>query len=612
MVVQRQSDSLRVASGLSLDADYIAGGSIALLGKRGAGKTFACRVLAEELFDAHVQTVIIDPMGVFWGLRSSADGEHDGLPIPVFGGGHGDAPLESSAGMLMADLAVEDGLSMILDLSGFGSRTQERTFVGTFLDRLYRTNRELVHLIVDEADLFAPQKPRREDAHLLVTMENIVRRGRNKAIGITNASQRAAVLNKDVLTQIDVLVALRVAAPQDRDAIGEWVRGQGDETQWSSVAASLPTLANGEGWWWIPEKGILDRVQIRKTRTFDSSPTRRRGDGGRTPKTFADVDLAAISDRIAATIERVKADDPRELHRRIGELEKRLRTQQLVPSVDRQLQQRIEQTRGDLRRLEAQVRAIKAAANNLPGIVAEQVRTLVESVVTDAAQIDHDVAEATVQVRELETTMAAADSTISQPGHGVPEAQNSAGRRSRSGAAASAQPASANGSIPPARQRILDALAEMESIGINPVDKTQLALWAGVSPKSSGYANNLGALRTSGHIDYPAPARVHLTEIGRDAAAVTDDPITSPKQLHRRIETLISPARWRILAVLIDTYPAAMTREDLAASAGASPVSSGYANNLGALRSLGLLDYPSRGHVRASQVMFLRHLDQST
>lgn len=31
-------------------------------------------------------------------------------------------------------------------------------------------------------------------------MENIVRRGRNKAIGITNASQRAAVLNKDVLT----------------------------------------------------------------------------------------------------------------------------------------------------------------------------------------------------------------------------------------------------------------------------------------------------------------------------------------------------------------------------------------------------------------------------
>lgn len=55
-----------------------------------------------------------------------------------------------------------------------------------------------------------------------------------------------------------------------------------------------------------------------------------------------------------------------------------------------------------------------------------------------------------------------------------------------------------------------------------------------------------------------------------------------------------------------------MTREDLAAAAGALPVSSGYANNLGALRSLGLLDYPSRGHVRASQVMFLRHLDQST
>ncbi|WP_141244932.1 hypothetical protein [Mycobacterium intracellulare] len=66
-------------------------------------------------------------------------------------------------------------------------------------------------------------------------------------------------------------------------------------------------------------KGVLDRVQIRKTRTFDSSPTRQRGHGGWTPKTFADVDLWPRScDRVAATIERVKADDPRELRRRSG------------------------------------------------------------------------------------------------------------------------------------------------------------------------------------------------------------------------------------------------------------------------------------------------------
>lgn len=75
----------------------------------------------------------------------------------------------------MADLAVDEHLSMILDLSGFGSRTQERTWAAAFFDRLYRRNQDLVHVIIDEADLFGPQRPRAQDAPLLATMENLVR-----------------------------------------------------------------------------------------------------------------------------------------------------------------------------------------------------------------------------------------------------------------------------------------------------------------------------------------------------------------------------------------------------------------------------------------------------
>lgn len=81
----------------------------------------------------------------------------------------------------------------------------------------------------------------------------------------------------------------------------------------------------------IPEKGVLKQVQVRKTRTFDSSPTRKRGHSSRTPKTFADVNLDAISGQIAATIERAKATDPRELTRRIRELEKALATRAATP-----------------------------------------------------------------------------------------------------------------------------------------------------------------------------------------------------------------------------------------------------------------------------------------
>lgn len=183
-------NELRVGDELSLGADYMAGGSTAILGKRGSGKTYTCRVLAEELLAAHVHLVILDPMGAFWGLRAGLDGTSQGLPIPIFGGQHGDVPLESSAGALMADLVVEERLSMILDMSGFTSRTQERSFAAAFFDRLYRRNRDLVHVLIDEADLYAPQKPQQQEAPLLATMENLVRRGRNKGIGVSMTSQR--------------------------------------------------------------------------------------------------------------------------------------------------------------------------------------------------------------------------------------------------------------------------------------------------------------------------------------------------------------------------------------------------------------------------------------
>jgi hypothetical protein len=615
---RKPSNTLQVASGLQLDADFVAGASVALLGQRGAGKTYACRVLAEELVGAHVQTVIVDPMGVFWGLRSSADGETEGLPIPVFGGSHGDVPLEPSAGALMADLVVDEGLSMILDLSGFSSRTQERAFAAGFFDRLYRTNSDLVHLIVDEADLFAPQKPRRDDAHLLVTMENIVRRGRNKGIGLTMATQRAAVLNKDVLTQVDALIAMRVAAPQDRDAIRDWVRGQGDEDQWTQIAPSLPSLANGEAWFWIPTKDVLQKAQIRRTRTFDSSPTRRRGDSRRTPKTFADVDLKAISTRMTATIERARATDPKELTRQIRRLETALAqanataaaaAQRPAPVVDEDLVIRLENAVSAM----SQSRANAAAAG-------EELMQRLEHALHAAAQ-DADRATDAAQAAAAAITAAAnaggraADETYHHsPAPAASRSSAQPSGRSRtphtalphavSTADASNERTSAAETVPPAQRRILTALATLETIGLPQPGKTSLALWAGVSPKSSGYANNLGALRSGGLIDYPQPGHVTLTDVGRRLADSVDH-LVDDEQLHRKVQGLIPPARWRILEPLIRAYPAALDRDELATAAEVSASSSGYANNLGALRSLGLIDYPSPGRVCATSVLFL-------
>lgn len=597
---------LDVAPGLGLDADYVAGASLAILGKRGAGKTHTCRVLIEELFAAGVQTVTLDPMGVFWGLRSSATGNREGLPIPVFGGDHGDAPLEPTAGSLMADLVVNEGLSMVLDLSGFGSRTQERTFAAAFLDRLYRTNTDLVHLVIDEADLFAPQKPRRDDARLLVTMENIVRRGRNKGIGTSVASQRAAVLNKDILTQADALVAMRVAAPQDRDAIRDWVRGQGDEQEWMKVAASLPGLANGECWWWVPEKDVLQRTRVRETRTFDSSPTRSRGHSTRAPKTFADVDLAAISDQIAATIERAKASDPKELTARIRDLEKRLAAAEARAQTPTPAEPQV-----------VEVPVVDGATiERLEGAV-ERLQKLQQETDRAAQALIRQAGETGAAATAVTEAVTAGRRTApgEPPSHPMPESAVGE-HRTRRPKPPSTRPAPEPRSIPqppdtsdpsvvtPARHRLLVSLALLASVGVPHPTKIQLALWAGVSPRSGGFKNNLGALRTAGFIDYPAPAVVALTDAGAALAGPVEHAPTDAA-LHEMLRGLLTPARWRILEVLIDAYPAALLKTDLAEALGVPASSGAFKNNLGALRSQGLLDYPSPGEVAGTGVLFV-------
>ena len=74
-------------------------------------------VQAEELLERGQQVVIVDPTGAHWGLRTSADGKSAGYAIAIFGGEHGDAPLESTAGEVVADAIATEHFSAILDVT---------------------------------------------------------------------------------------------------------------------------------------------------------------------------------------------------------------------------------------------------------------------------------------------------------------------------------------------------------------------------------------------------------------------------------------------------------------------------------------------------------------
>lgn len=307
--------------------------SVAILAKRGVGKTYTAAVFAEELMNAHQTPIIIDPTGAHWGLKSSADGKKAGYPVYVFGGDHGDLPLEDTSGEVIARTLVENPFPAVIDLSLF-RKGQATRFLCAFFETLYRLNRTPLHLICDEADVYAPQKPFAEEARTLGAMEDIVRRGRIRGIGCTLITQRPAVLNKNVLTQCEMLVAMRLVHPKDIDAIEEWVAVHGDSLTATTMIHDLPSLPIGTAWIWSPGWGdIFERVKIRARTTFDSSATPKPGQQIVKPKEFAQVDLDKLGKEILSTVERAKADDPKALKARIAQLERDAKTAKPAPAV---------------------------------------------------------------------------------------------------------------------------------------------------------------------------------------------------------------------------------------------------------------------------------------
>lgn len=201
---------------------------LAVVGTAGSGKTYLVLGAIEHLLARKSRVIGVDPLGVMWGLRLCADGQTPSPFQPViFGGAHGDLPLNEHAGALVGETVATMRESCIIDLSSLGTKNAERRFMLAFLTALYRaTDKEPVHLIIDEADMFAPQKlldKEGDAAKLLGMMETVVRRGRVKGFIPWLITQRPAVLSKDVLSQADGLVALKLTASQDRKAIGAWV-----------------------------------------------------------------------------------------------------------------------------------------------------------------------------------------------------------------------------------------------------------------------------------------------------------------------------------------------------------------------------------------------------
>jgi hypothetical protein len=560
----KMKKELNVSAKLALPIDIITCAT-AILAIRGVGKTYTASVLAEEMLDVGTPTVVIDPTGAWWGLKSSHDGKKAGFPVVVFGGDHADLPLEETAGETIATAIVEQQFSAVIDLSHLRKGATSR-FMSDFAETLYRLNREPLHLIVDEADAVAPQRPQANEARMLGAMEDIVRRGRIRGLGCTLITQRPAVINKSVLTQCEMLVMLRLTHPRDLAPVREWIEAHSTVERAASILDTLPSLPRGEAWFWCPSADLCQRVKVRQRKTFDSSATPKIGETIVMPKVLAAVDIKALGAQIQSSSERAKENDPKELKAKVAALEKEVKELTggalTIEMLNDAKKQGFDEGRASARGL-------------LVGISkkAEQAREILYAAIADINDSADDAEPAPVARPPLDLT-----SPLAAP----PPAK--------------AKPAATGtGALNKAQARVLTSLFWLRSEETTPA---KVAFFADYTV--NGHFNNtLGSLRAAGWVAGWQITPAGIAQLPPDVAKKPTGP-----ELREWMRAKLSTAENRILDVLMNHRGRRVAVDQLAQQAGYT-VNGHFNNSLGKLRTLSMAEGGAReGGVKAAGVFF--------
>lgn len=543
--------------GVVLNVQRLVASRLLVQANSGGGKSTTLRALLEQTH-GQVQQVIVDPEGEFATLREHFD--------YVLVGGQGDLPAEVGTARALCRAVMALGVNVILDLYDL-PLAQRRRYVREFLDELMQLPREHWHptlIVIDEIQVFAPERGAGE-AESTDAVIALATQGRKRGFALCGATQRLSRLHKDVAAELLNKLIGRTSLDVDLRRAGDEL-GLDRETR-----GQLKILPPGVFYAFGPALGTpgVQLVRMGEARTRHPQP----GEIGLIPPPRNTQVQDVLGQLLAA----------------------------LAQEVDEAPGEAGAGTLDPVARLEAQVRALRAS---LQEAEARTERAVQDALLREREALREDLDAA---LQHLQRSWQRLTGLPGTP-QGTPVLD--------SGAEPTAVPPapprrhapaeeSARGALTPPQQRILDALAEFGAMGLKDVSRANVAVWADQSPRSSGFANNLGRLRSEGLIDYPAQGSVQLTEAGRRQARAVRPP-ASDAELHEAWYRKLTRPQGNILRELVRSYPGSLTREELAQRAGQSVTSSGFANNLGALRSLGLIDYPAAGRAVATGLLFPR------
>ncbi|MFB6121687.1 MAG: helicase HerA domain-containing protein, partial [Halobacteriaceae archaeon] len=304
---------------VSLPVEQVLTGRAFVTGKSGSGKSNTASVVVEELLEAGFPVLIVDTDGEYYGLKETYELLHVGADEEC------DLQVGPEHATKLADLALEQNVPIILDVSGFLDTDAADELIRETARHLFAREKKLKKpflLVVEEVHEYIPEGAGMGDTGQMLI--KIGKRGRKHGLGLLGISQRPADVKKDFITQANWLVWHRLTWDNDTRVVSRIVG--------SEYGEAVPELGDGQAFVqtdWTDD--AVRTVQFRRKRTFDAGATPGLEDVER-------PDLKSVSDDLTADLADITEEEERR-EDRIEELEAELdRKQERIDELEAELE----------------------------------------------------------------------------------------------------------------------------------------------------------------------------------------------------------------------------------------------------------------------------------
>lgn len=560
----------------------------AILGITKSGKTYTAKGVAEQLLDAKIPIIVFDAIGVWRYLKTAGDSpDAKGYKIVVAGGEAPDLPLTPASAEAIVRAAMKENIPLVIDLYDAKlSKADWRRIVQKCFRVLLYENKGLRHVFLEESAEFAPQKVM--DGETYAEVEKLARMGGNKGIGITFINQRAQELNKAVLELCDNVILLRQRGSHAIDSLEKWIDRLDPDTS-KAIAKSMPHMTQGDCW--IFTETATEPVRTRSGLIRSLHPDRRMPEQALAGRKQVDAEsfVSQLSADLGKMLEEQKANSPDELKRRIAELERQLKTagkgtvEKLnIPALDARERKRLTTLIDLLSKIESSHVAMGDRLKDLGTAI---------SGTRGEVQFFKSLLE-----ERLKPTPTVQPFRMAQHPRPMIEKWKPA-----------LGPTPIQFSPNRAQQRILNAIAWWNSVGIELPSNIQIGAVALVDATGGHFSNLIGPLSTNALVER-GNGCTRLTDVGRKFAVVPDA-IGTLADYHAMLRERVRKSRSaggktvEILDAIIRAGGADITTESIGAMVNMDHTGGHFSNMIGPLGTLGLIER-NRGTVKPTAILF--------